>query len=237
MFTGIIREQGRVRQVSEQNGGRFFLIGAPETVRALTLGDSVAVNGVCLTVTRIEGDAFGVEATGETLRRTVLGSLRYGDWVNLEPALRLGDRLGGHLVTGHVDGRGRLLRWEKKENGVLLEVWVPPPLRKYIIAQGSVALDGVSLTVAAKTAIGFCVVVIPHTGQVTTLLQRRVGDEFNLEVDYLAKCVESLLTRDPDGRWAPETGPRDGDGLVEKLQQAGFFEGKRGGMSGGVGNH
>lgn len=224
MFTGIVREQGRVRQVTERDGGRFFLIGATETVRDLALGDSVAVNGVCLTVTRIEGDGFGTEATGETLRRTTLGGLRPGDWVNLEPALRFGDRLGGHLVTGHVDGRCRLLKQEKQGNAVVLEVWVPPEFRKYIINKGSVALDGVSLTVAGKTAAGFRAVIIPHTGRVTTLLQRKPGEEFNLESDYLVKCVEALLAGEgPDGRRGEETGLEGGPGLAEKLRNAGFY--------------
>lgn len=224
MFTGIVREQGRVRQVTERDGGRFFLIGATETVKDLALGDSVAVNGVCLTVTRIEGDGFGTEATGETLRRSTLGGLRPGDWVNLEPALRFGDRLGGHLVTGHVDGRCRLLKQEKQGNAVVLEVRVPPEFRKYIIDKGSVALDGVSLTVAGKTAAGFRAVIIPHTGRVTTLLQRKPGEEFNLESDYLVKCVEALLAGEgPDGRRGEETGLEGGPGLAEKLRNAGFY--------------
>lgn len=223
MFTGIVREQGRVRQVAERSGGRFFLIGAAATVKELGPGESVAVNGVCLTVTRIEGDGFGTEATGETLRRTTLGTLRPGDWVNLEPALRLSDRLGGHLVTGHVDGRCRLLKQEREGNAVALAVWVPPEFRKYIIKKGSVALDGVSLTVAEKTADGFRAVIIPHTGMVTTLLQRKPGDEFNLECDYLVKCVEALLAaEDLDLRREKETGPEGESGLLEKLRSAGF---------------
>ncbi|NLW60631.1 MAG: riboflavin synthase [Firmicutes bacterium] len=223
MFTGIVQEQGRVRQVMERSGGRSFLIGAAETVKDLALGESVAVNGVCLTVTKIEGDGFGAEATGETLRRTNLGELRPGDWVNLEPALRLGDRLGGHLVTGHIDGRCRLLKRGKQENAVVLEVWVPPEFRKYIINKGSVALDGVSLTVAGKTAVGFRAVIIPHTGKVTTLLQRQPGDEFNLETDYLVKCVESLLTAgNPEPRREENVVQEIGPGLAEKLRSAGF---------------
>ncbi|HHT06835.1 MAG TPA: riboflavin synthase [Hydrogenispora sp.] len=223
MFTGIVAEQGRVRQVTVRNGGRFFLIDAAETVKDLALGASVAVNGVCLTVTKIEESAFGAEATGETLRRTTLGALRTGDGVNLEPALRLSDRLGGHLVTGHIDGRCRLLKQGRQENGVFLEVWVPPAFRKYIIGKGSVALDGVSLTVAEKTAVGFRTVIIPHTGKVTTLLQRKPGDEFNLETDYLVKCVEALLnTENPDNQQAKETDQERGSRLAEKLRSAGF---------------
>ena len=224
MFTGIVREQGRVRQVTERDGGRFFLIGATETVRDLALGDSVAVNGVCLTVTRIEGDGFGTEATGETFTPDHPGRPPPGRLGQPGACAQVCDRLGGHLVTGHVDSRCRLLKQEKQGNAVVLEVWVPPEFRKYIINKGSVALDGVSLTVAGKTAAGFRVVIIPHTGRVTTLLQRKPGEEFNLESDYLVKCVEALLAGEgPDGRRGKRRGWREGLGLQKNCGTPGFM--------------
>jgi len=168
------------------------VIGAAAVLDGLRLGDSVAVNGACLTAVAIDDDGFAVDAVAETLRRTSLGELRPGDRVNLERPMRLGDRLDGHLVQGHVDGVGRVASARAEGESTVLEVTAPPDLLRYVVEKGSVAVDGVSLTVAARLPEGFSVALIPHTMTVTTLGPQAVGRTVNLEVDVVAKYVESL---------------------------------------------
>jgi riboflavin synthase len=192
MFTGIVVEQGRVAKAKTSRGLLALEIESPHVARALDKGDSVAVNGVCLTATSTGRRRFSVEAVPETLARSTLSSLTRGAIVNLELAARLHDRIGGHLVQGHVDGTARVVRIE--DEGGSRRVWLEaePNLLRYLVPKGSVTLDGVSLTVADVGHVAFEVALIPHTLGVTTLSDLRVGSEANLEVDVIAKYVERL---------------------------------------------
>ncbi len=192
MFSGIVEETGKVAEVRRGRESLVLTIRARLALEGTRVGDSIAVNGVCLTVRALQGDAFTADVMAQTVRATTLGELRPGDPVNLERALRLGDRLGGHLVTGHVDGVGRILRREPRENSTLLEISLPPELAPYLVPKGSVAVDGVSLTVAALRPASFEVALIPHTAAVTTLGRRRPGDRVNLEADLFGKYVARL---------------------------------------------
>jgi len=194
MFTGLIQDVGHVEGVRPQ-GGSVHLELQTRLAGELAEGDSLAVNGVCLTVTQVDPDRGRCVATAvpETLSRTNLGQLRRGARVNLEPALRLGDRMGGHMVQGHVDGVGSVARVERRGLSLELTVEAPSDLLRYVVEKGSIALDGVSLTVAAATQNSLTVALIPHTLGATTLEQLRVGDRMNLEVDILAKYVERML--------------------------------------------
>ena len=194
MFTGLIQEIGRVRQVSPRGDGRDLTIAAPETARQLAVGASVAINGACLTVERLSGDAFTCHAGAETLRRTTLGGLRAGDGVNLEPALSAGAALGGHFVQGHVDGVTRLRTRRDEGTTTWLAFELPDELARYVAEKGSIAVDGVSLTVAELPPEAFAVAVIPHTLAHTTLGALGPGAAVNLEVDLLAKYVERMLS-------------------------------------------
>ncbi|MEY2399171.1 MAG: riboflavin synthase [Actinomycetota bacterium] len=185
MFTGIVEELGSVRA---RDGGKFEF-HAKTVVEDAGLGDSIAVNGVCLTVTAYGEDWFAVDAVGETLARSALGGLGVGDPVNLERPVRLQDRLGGHIVQGHVDGVGVVRRAAPD-----LSVGCDASLLKYMVEKGSVTIDGISLTIVTVDDAGFTVAVIPHTLEVTTMGRRGAGDKVNLEVDVLAKYVERLLT-------------------------------------------
>jgi riboflavin synthase len=193
MFTGIVRELGRVAGIDGGGAGVRLRITAPATAPAVALGDSVAVGGVCLTVVAIEGDELAFDAVPETLSRTSLGTLAAGDDVNVEPALRAGEPLGGHVVQGHVDGLGHVRSVEPEGDGKRVWVDAPQDILRYCIEKGSVAIDGVSLTVAALDATGFAVALIPHTLAETTLGVLAPTDGVNLEVDILAKYVERLL--------------------------------------------
>ena len=195
MFTGIVRERGRVAAVNGGAEGIRLVVLAPETMRASARGDSVAINGVCLTVTDRHDGTLAFQAVPETLERSTLGRLEPGAAVNVEPALRAGEPLGGHIVQGHVDGVGRVRSSEAEGEG--LRVWIDAPeeLLRYTVEKGSITVEGVSLTVAALDDAGFAVALVPHTLEVTTLGELEAGDEVNLEVDVLAKYVERLLRR------------------------------------------
>ncbi|HTA37298.1 MAG TPA: riboflavin synthase [Solirubrobacteraceae bacterium] len=192
MFTGLIADRGSVSELELDEAGAKVRIA---TVLAAELGegDSIAVNGVCLTATDVRDDAFTAEVMAETLRRSSLGALRAGAPVNLELPLRASDRLGGHLVQGHVDGTGTVTGLRDEGISRVLEIAVEPSLRRYLVEKGSVALDGVSLTVSALTDDGFAVSLIPETLQRTSLGEAEGGAEVNVEVDVLAKHVERLL--------------------------------------------
>ena len=193
MFTGIVRERGRVARAAGEGDGLRLEIEAPETAAAASVGDSVAVNGCCLTVTALANRRLAFDAVPETLRRTALGSLASGALVNVEPALRAGEPLGGHYVQGHVDGVGRVRSRDNKGDGVRLEIEAPSELLRYCVEKGSIAVDGVSLTIAALGPDSFAIALVPHTLAVTTLGALRPRDAVNLEVDVLAKYVERLL--------------------------------------------
>ena len=194
MFSGIIERVGEVATLTPAAGGgaRLTIRGGP---RGLRIGESIAVSGACMTVTRIRGTTFVVYVSPESVRRTTLGALRPGKRVNLERSLRLADRLSGHLVFGHVDGIGELRSVTREGDGALFRFGVPPSLARYLVEKGSVAVDGISLTVFECTARSFTVAVIPHTLGVTTLGDRRPGDRVNLESDMLARYVDQVVTR------------------------------------------
>ena len=189
MFTGIVEEVGRVRSV----GNGRMEIAAEKVTEGTAIGDSIAVNGVCLTVTAFTRGGFTADVMPVTLAHSSLGSLRAGDGVNLERALTLSSRLGGHIVSGHIDGVGRVKRVETKENARILRLEAEPTLLRYIVPQGSVALDGVSLTVAEVDDKGFSVSLIPHTRQATALDGKTAGAPVNIENDVIGKYVDKLL--------------------------------------------
>jgi riboflavin synthase len=193
MFTGLIEEIGTIRDIADSSGSRRLTIGASKVLDDLAIGDSIAVQGVCQTVVERGSDWFRVVAVEETLRKTTLGRLAVGDGVNLERAVRPTTRLGGHIVTGHVEAIGRIVMLE--HSGTERQVWVECPVEKmrYVVPLGSIALDGISLTVARADSDRFMVAIIPHTWQQTTLQFRHVGDDVNLEFDIIAKYVEGLL--------------------------------------------
>ncbi|HXF48543.1 MAG TPA: riboflavin synthase [Verrucomicrobiae bacterium] len=193
MFTGLVTDVGRVVLVSPRKEGKELLIKAPKTVRELKKGDSVSINGTCQTVISKNGAKFAVLAIPETLARTNFDRIQTGGWVNLELPLKLSDRLGGHFVTGHIDTKTQLLEISKEKGG--MEWWVELP-RKFaglVIEKGSIALDGVSLTIAGLKPERFKVALIPHTLKVTTLGKRKVGDFLNVEFDLLGKYVQQLV--------------------------------------------
>jgi riboflavin synthase len=193
MFTGIVRELGRVDAVEGGADGVRIVVAAPDTSRASTVGDSVAINGVCLTVTDATNGALAFDAVPETLRRSSLDRLEPGADVNVEPALRAGEPLGGHYVQGHVDGMGEIRSTTPEGDGRRMWIDVPDELRRYLVEKGSVAVEGVSLTVAELDDSGFAVALVPHTLRATTLGAGVPGEPVNIEVDVLAKYVERLV--------------------------------------------
>lgn len=195
MFTGIISDVGRVRSI-EKRGDTRITIETGIEIGGIEIGASIACSGPCLTVVDKDAGWFAVEASAETLECTTLGSWTAGTRVNLERALRVGDELGGHIVSGHVDGVARILDSQPEGDSVRFEFEAPAELRQYIAAKGSVALDGVSLTVNAVTNACFGVNVIGHTRACTTFGGRTAGDQVNLEIDMLSRYVERLLRKD-----------------------------------------
>ncbi|NMD41824.1 MAG: riboflavin synthase [Firmicutes bacterium] len=193
MFTGLVEEIGRLRARDSSRGGARLVISAGELLQGSAVGDSIAVNGVCLTVTELSAGSFSAVVMPETLRKSNLGALSPGEGLNLERALPLGGRLGGHLVSGHIDGTGTLIRRYPEGNAVIMHFRMPAELERYLIPKGSIAVDGVSLTVAALTPEGFSVSLIPHSAAKTTLGTLKIGSTVNLEVDLIGKYVERLL--------------------------------------------
>jgi len=195
MFTGIVREVGRVASLTGGDEGVRLEIDAPRTAPVVEVGGSVAIDGVCLTAESIDGDRIAFHAVPETLRRTTLAGLTAGARVNLEPALRAGDAMGGHIVQGHVDGVGRVQSVEAEGEGLRVIVEAPDDLLRYCVEKGSIAVEGVSLTIAELHDDAFGLALIPHTLAETTLAEIAPGRPVNLEVDVLAKYVERLVAR------------------------------------------
>ena len=215
MFTGIVEELGTIRSIRRGAASAVLSIGAEAVLSDLRIGDSVAVNGVCLTATGVDGSGFTADVMHETLQRSSLGALGPGSRVNLARAMAAGGRFGGHIVSGHIDGTGTIAERRRDDNAVWYTVSAPPALLRYIVEKGSIAIDGISLTVASVEADRFSVSVIPHTAAVTVLGRKRPGDIVNLETDIIGKYVEKLL------RPAEDTAPKGGISL-EFLMENGF---------------
>ncbi|MEX0912268.1 MAG: riboflavin synthase [Gemmatimonadota bacterium] len=194
MFTGIIEEVGTITDISDLGNGRGFRIAATETLEALKLGESVAIDGACHTATAVHDDAFEVQSVATTLQRTTFGGLEVGRRVNLERAMKLGDRLGGHMVQGHVDAIGEIRAIEPRDEHVLIDFTLPPIVEEVTILHGSITVNGVSLTVNALPGPGLAQVsIIPHTWAVTALADLAAGSSVNLEGDVIGKYVRQLL--------------------------------------------
>ena len=200
MFTGIITERGKVVSAERAGGGLSLTIQASHSSGEVHIGDSVNINGVCQTVVQRSKTRISVVAVEETLKKTTLGDLRSGSSVNLELAVRLTDRLGGHIVLGHVDCVGSIKAVEPKETSKVLRIAYPREFARYVIPVGSVAVDGISLTIASTEPSAFSVSIIPHTLDVTTLAEAAAGTRVNLEFDVLGKYVERILGRGGDDR-------------------------------------
>ena len=213
IFTGLIIEVGRVRQIKRRDDGAFLAIEARKVLEGTRIGDSISINGVDLTVIEMNADSFSADASRETLGRSTLGGLRAG--VNLERALAVGERLGGHMVQGHVDGTGTLITVLQEGNAYRMRFSFSRELARYIAMKGSITVDGISLTVAGLGEDWFEVAIIPHTWRETTLSELRPGSKVNLEVDVLAKYVERLMQTEK----APAKQP---DLTVEYLIEQGY---------------
>jgi riboflavin synthase len=221
MFTGLVEEIGQVTRIDASAQGAHIEIRAKRVLEDVKLGDSISVNGACLTVVRFTGSSFTVDAVPETMRKTTLGMLIPGHPVNLERALRLGDRLGGHLVSGHVDGLGSVVQTTGEGLATVLTIGTDTDILRYVADKGSVCVDGVSLTVMKADDKTFMVSVIPLTGAETTLLTKRVGDKVNLECDVLAKYVHRLLSFD-GGQMEDKSSQSASRITMEMLQENGF---------------
>jgi riboflavin synthase len=212
MFTGLIIELGEVVALEKRNDSARLSVKGGEVARDAALGDSIATNGVCLTVVSIEKEVLSFDVSYETLRSTNLDDLRRGDKVNLEPSLRPSSKMGGHFVTGHIDGIGKLRSRTPAGNALRIEIEAPQSVLKYLVGKGSVAVDGISLTVVDVLKDAFSIVIIPHTAKMTTIGFKNTGATVNLEPDILAKYVAKFLQVDGD---------KDSS-LLSALKQSGF---------------
>ncbi|NOY83964.1 MAG: riboflavin synthase [Nitrospirae bacterium] len=201
MFTGIIEEMGRVETFVEEGEMHRLSITAKEVMEGLTTGESVTINGACMTVLNLTENRFSCDVSPETRRLTNLGDLKSGDSVNLERAMCLNDRLGGHMVSGHVEGLGQIVSKRPSENAILMTIEVPPQVLKYCVSKGSIALDGVSMTINRISEKGLEICMIPHTAKMTTLGIKMLGESLNVESDligrYVARLLEGGLVRTP----------------------------------------
>ena len=214
MFTGIVEELGSVRHVLPGSRAGKIVIGARKVLEDVHIGDSIAVNGVCLTVVAATSDEFTADVMPETLRKSGLGTLKAGDPVDLERAMAANGRFGGHIVSGHIDGVGRIVETRPEENAVIVTISAPPEILALIVEKGSIAIDGISLTVASLSRTTFSVSLIPHTAAQTVLLKKHAGDVVNLENDIVGKYVQKLL--------AGATGSQPSGLTLEYLQANGF---------------
>ena len=216
MFTGIIEDKGRVLKVEYRGQEKRLTIGMPPHLTEVQLGDSININGVCLTVARKGQQSIELDLSKETLQRSALGELKQGDEVNLERALRLSDRLGGHIVNGHIDGIGVIIEKKKERDFLQLTIRIPESVSKYVVQKGSIAIDGISLTVNEYQGGEIRLTLIPYTIEKTTLVDKKVGDRLNVEADILGKYVEKLLARGDK-----KTGEMD----LSFLKEHGFIKG------------
>jgi len=216
MFTGIIEDKGEILRIEYQGQEKRLTITLPSYLTEVQLGDSININGVCLTVVQKKGREIELDLSQETLQKTVLGELKKGDQVNLERALRLTDRLGGHIVTGHVDGMGVIIEKRGERDFLQLRIRIPESVSKYVVQKGSIAIDGISLTVNECQGEEIQMTLIPYTLEKTTLMGKKVGDRVNVETDILAKYVEKLMN--PGGQ-------KSGQVELSFLKEHGFIKG------------
>lgn len=217
MFTGIVEEVGTIQSIKRGRKSSVLKIKGQKVLQGTRIGDSISTNGICLTVTKVGNDFFEADVMSESLNRTNIGELVPGSYVNLERALSLATRLGGHIVSGHIDGTGKIRNLKRDDNAVLITIETAPELLRYIIEKGSIAIDGVSLTVVTVNDQFFKVSIIPHTGEETILLQKKMGDTVNLECDMIGKYVEKLLGLDS------KEDVQEGQVTAELLRENGFF--------------
>lgn len=199
MFSGIVQERGQIKNIKKSSGKTSFIIESKKVKENLGIGSSIACNGVCLTIVNLDKNIFEVEAIPETLKLTNLGNLRIGSFINLESSLRLKDELSGHIVLGHIDGMGNIIKIKPEGDSILMTIDFPSNLGKYIAYKGSIAIDGISLTIASINNKSFTVALIPHTLEVTTLKEKRIGDMVNLEIDVVARYLERLVNKEEKG--------------------------------------
>ncbi|TCT19060.1 riboflavin synthase alpha chain [Melghiribacillus thermohalophilus] len=216
MFTGIVEEVGTIKQIHREREAMEMDIQCRKMLEDIQIGDSISVNGVCLTVTRFDASSFSVDVMPETFQATSLKSLGRGDAVNLELAMAAGGRFGGHFVTGHVDGTGVIKNRYSRENALYMEISLPGDLTKYMLSKGSVAVDGTSLTIFDLTDSSFTISLIPHTQEVTILSRKSQGDVVNIECDMLTKYVYRMLNRSAE--------KRAGGITMEDLKTNGFLD-------------
>lgn len=216
MFTGIVEEMGTIAGIQRGAKSAVLTIQANKVFEDIHIGDSIALNGVCLTVTSFSGDTYTADVMNETLQRSSLGSLAIGSRVNLERAMAANGRFGGHIVSGHIDGTGTIKKVEKDDNAIWYTIAAPENLMKYIVEKGSIAIDGISLTVAKRSDVDFAISMIPHTAKETVLSQKKPGDIVNLENDIVGKYIEQLMHYEDKKEEKPSTLTR------EFLLKAGF---------------
>lgn len=217
MFTGIVEEKGKVRYLQLNGESGILSVKAKKALEGTKIGDSIAVNGVCLTVTSLQPDGFTADVMAETIRRSSLGSCKAGSAVNLERAMAADGRFGGHIVSGHIDGTGVIRSMIREENAIWVSIGTSTQILHLIVEKGSICIDGISLTVAKVDEAGFQVSVIPHTGEETTLLEKVPGDPVNLENDMIGKYVERLMGLQNNEKEKKESGI-----TMEFLENSGF---------------
>ena len=218
MFTGIIEELGVIQEIKKGSKSSKLLIKANKVLENTNVGDSICTNGVCLTVTDLKANSFEADVMAETLRRSNLGDLKVGSKVNLERALTLQSRLGGHIVSGHIDGTGEVISLVKEDNATWVTIKTTNDILRYIVLKGSITIDGISLTVAYVDENVFKVSIIPHTAQETTLLNKSIGETVNLECDVISKYIEKLM-----GLNTKEENKKNTSLTEDFLRENGFF--------------
>ncbi len=221
MFTGIIEGLGTIAEIRSSGQGKRLLIDADFPLDQTKIGDSVAVSGVCVTVIIIAGKRFEIDISPETLAKTTFGKAKIGDRVNLERALRLSDRIDGHLVSGHVDGIGIIKDKKTTGNAIVIPISIPESFSRYMIRKGSVAVDGISLTINNCGRNGFDVSIIPHTSKLTTMGIKKTGDHVNIETDMIGKYIENFIAEKPANNINKETGQSPVD--MQLLAKTGFI--------------